>query len=74
MALATINLAFEDDLIKQIDYFANHQSITRADLIYNSVKMHINRKQKLQDLFTYGEQIALKNGFTEKDVMEEIKK
>jgi len=74
MALATVNLAFDDDFIKQIDYFANNESITRTDLIYNSVKMYINRKQKLQELFSYGEQIASENSFTEEDVMEEIQK
>ena len=73
MAVATINLAFDDDMMRQIDYFANNESLTRTDLIYNSVKMYINRKQRLQELYTYGESIAAKNNFTEDDVMEEIK-
>ena len=74
MAVATINLAFEDDFVKQIDLIANNESLTRTELIYNSVKMYINRKQKLQELFTYGESVAEKNNFTEEDVMDEIKK
>ena len=74
MALATVNLTFDDDFIKQIDYFANNESLTRTDLIYNSVKMYINRKQKLLELYTYGEQVAAKNSFTEEDILEEIKK
>ena len=74
MALATVNLEFEDDFIKQIDYFANNESLTRTDLIYNSVKMYINRKQKLNELYSYGEQIAEKNNFTEEDVIKEIRK
>jgi hypothetical protein len=36
--------------------------------------MYITRKQKLQQLFAYGEQVSTKNGFTEEDVMNEIKK
>ena len=74
MALGSINLTFDDDFIRQIDDFATTESLSRTDLIYNSVRMYINRKQKLQELFAYGEQIAEKNGFTEEDVMEEIKK
>ena len=74
MATVTVNLEFEDKFIKQIDYIANNESLTRTDLIYNSVKMYINRKQKLQELFSYGEQIAEKNRFTEEDVIEEIRK
>jgi hypothetical protein len=35
--------------------------------------MYINRKQRLQQLFAYGERIAAQGNFTEEDVMEEIK-
>ena len=74
MAVATINLAFEDDFVKQIDLIASNESLTRTDLIYNSVKMYINRKQKLQELFAYVESVAAKNNFTEEDIMDEIRK
>jgi predicted transcriptional regulator len=73
MAVATINLAFDDDLVKQIDLIADTASITRTQLIYNSVKMYINDRQRLQELYAYGENIAAKNNFTEEDVFEEIK-
>jgi metal-responsive CopG/Arc/MetJ family transcriptional regulator len=65
MAVATINLDFDDDMIRQIDYFANNDSLSRTDLIYNSVKMYISRKQRLQELYVYGESIAARNTFTE---------
>jgi predicted transcriptional regulator len=73
MAVATINLAFDDDMMRQIDYFADNESLSRTDLIYNSVKMYISRKQRLQELYAYGESIAAKSTFTEDDVMKEIK-
>ena len=74
MAIDTINLAFEDDLIKQIDKIADTASITRTQIIYNSVKMYIKDRQRLQEIYTYGKSIAEKNNFTEEDVFEEIKK
>jgi metal-responsive CopG/Arc/MetJ family transcriptional regulator len=73
MAVATINLSFDDDLVRQIDMISNNESVTRTDLIYNSVKMYVNRKQRLQELFSYGERIAAENNFTEKDILDEIK-
>ena len=73
MALATINLTFDDDFVKQIDTIANTESVTRTDIIYNSIKLYINRKRRLQELFRYGEQIASRNNFTEEDIMNEIK-
>jgi hypothetical protein len=50
-----------------------NESRTRTDLIYNSIKMYIDRKQRLQELFAYGEHISSTNDFTEDDIMEEIK-
>jgi metal-responsive CopG/Arc/MetJ family transcriptional regulator len=72
MAVATINLTFDDDFVKQIDRIADNESLTRSDLIYNSIKMFINRKQRLQELYKYGESVVSKNNFTEEDIMEEI--
>jgi len=60
MAVATINLSFDDDLVKQMDLIANTASITRTQLIYNSVKMYLNDRQRLQELYKYGESIAKK--------------
>jgi predicted transcriptional regulator len=74
MPVATINLILDDDFVKQIDKIADNESLTRSDLIYNSIKMFVNRKQRLQELYKYGESVALKNTFTQEDVMEEIKK
>jgi predicted transcriptional regulator len=74
MAVATINIPFDDDLVRQIDMIASNESLTRTDLIYNSVKMYVNRKQRLQELFAYGERVASENNFTEEDIMDEIKK
>jgi len=73
MAVATINLAFDDELVKQMDLIANTASITRTQLIYNSVRMYINDRQRLKELYAYGESIAAKNNLTEEDVFEEIK-
>jgi hypothetical protein len=42
-------------------------------LIYSSVKMYISRKQRLQELYAYGESVAARSTFTEDDVMKEIK-
>jgi metal-responsive CopG/Arc/MetJ family transcriptional regulator len=73
VAVAMVNLAFDEDLMRQIDFFANNESLTRNDLIYNSVKMYVNRKQRLQELYAHGESIASRKNLTEDDVMEEIK-
>jgi metal-responsive CopG/Arc/MetJ family transcriptional regulator len=70
---STINLTLDDNLLEQIDAVARDESRTRSDLIYNSVKMYISRKQRLQELFVYGEHAASANSFTEEDILDEIK-
>jgi len=74
MALATVNLAFDDDIVQKMDLIARNASITRTQLIYNSVKMYINDRQRLQELYACGEKIAKENNITEEDVFVEIGK
>ena len=73
MQVAKINLALDNDLLEKLDYFAQKQSQSRTELINNSIKMYISQKQRLQEIYTYGESIASKGNFTEEDIFEEIK-
>ena len=73
MTESTINLTFNNDFLNQIDLIAKNEFRTRNELIYNSIKLYIDQKQKLQKLYAYGENIAAKNNFSENDIIEEIK-
>jgi metal-responsive CopG/Arc/MetJ family transcriptional regulator len=74
MALATVNISFQEDLLTQIDRFAKNESRTRSDLIIEAARIHINKKEKWEHIFAYGKSLAEKYKFTEDDVNEEIKK
>ena len=71
--METINLTFENDFLEKIDFIAKNESRTRTDLIYNSIKMYVDQKQKLQELYAYGESVVAESNFTEDDILEEIK-
>ena len=73
MQAATINLTLDKDLLEKLDYFAEKQSQSRTELINNSIKMYISQKQRLQEIYAYGESIASKGNFTEEDIFEEIR-
>jgi metal-responsive CopG/Arc/MetJ family transcriptional regulator len=73
MAVATINLTLDNDILEKIDLIAKKESQSRTDLINNSIKMYVNQKEKLQELYAYGENVAKNSFFTEKDIIEEIK-
>ncbi|MDR0321675.1 MAG: ribbon-helix-helix domain-containing protein [Treponema sp.] len=74
MALATVNISFNREILRQIDEVAKNEARTRSELIREAARIYIERKKKWESIFSYGESLALKYGFTEEDVNEEIKK
>ena len=72
MQTATINITLNSDFINQIDIIANKTSQTRNEIIYNSIKFYIDQKQKLEELYQYGEEFAAKNNIKEEDIVNEI--
>jgi len=74
MAVATVNISFQEDLLNQIDKVAQNEARTRSELIREAARMYIERKKKWESIFAYGESISSKYKFTEKDVNAEIKK
>ena len=73
MEIATINITLDNDFLNQIDIVASKLSQTRTELISNSIKFYIAQKQRLEELYLYGENIASKNSIKEEDIIEEIK-
>ena len=74
MAVSTVNISFQDDLLKQIDQIAQNEARTRSELIREAARIYIERKNKWESIFTYGESLAAKYKFTEDDVNKEIEK
>jgi len=74
MAVSTVNISFQEDLLNQIDRIAQDEARTRSELIRESARIYIERKKKWESIFAYGETISSKYNFTEKDVNQEIQK
>jgi metal-responsive CopG/Arc/MetJ family transcriptional regulator len=74
MALAMIQIPFQEEILLQIDRFVEKKVVlSREDLIRTATEMYILRKRNWQNLFSYGEQLAIDNSLSEDDVMNEIK-
>ena len=73
MAVATVNISFQEDFLIQIDQIANNESRTRSELIREAVRLYINRKEEFEKIFKIGKQTGLALKITEEDVMNEIK-
>jgi metal-responsive CopG/Arc/MetJ family transcriptional regulator len=74
MAVATVNISFQEELLEQIDRIAQNEARTRSELIREAARIYIERKKKWESIFSYGESLSSKYQFTEDDVADEIKK
>ena len=74
MAVSTVNISFQEDLLDQIDIIAKNEARTRSELIREAARMYIERKKKWESIFAYGESVSSKYKFTEDDVNKEIQK
>jgi metal-responsive CopG/Arc/MetJ family transcriptional regulator len=73
MAVSTVNISFQEDLLRQIDTIAQNEARTRSELIREAARLYIERKRKWESIFAYGHSIGQNLGLTEEDVMKEIK-
>jgi hypothetical protein len=73
MAVAIVEVPFQADLLRQIDNFVDEKVCTRADIILEATKMYLARKQNWQNIFSFGDRLALENNLLEVDVINEIK-
>jgi metal-responsive CopG/Arc/MetJ family transcriptional regulator len=74
MAVATVNISFQEDLLSQIDRIAQNEARTRSELVREAARIYKKKKKKWESIFAYGESVSSKYTFTEYDVNEEIQK
>jgi metal-responsive CopG/Arc/MetJ family transcriptional regulator len=72
MAVSTVNISFQKDLLQQIDKVAKDEARTRSELIREAARTYIEEKKKWESIFAYGESLALRYGITEDTINEEI--
>jgi metal-responsive CopG/Arc/MetJ family transcriptional regulator len=72
MAVATVNISFQEDLLHQIDKIAQTEARTRSELIREAARMYIEKKKKWESIFAYGESVSSTYQFTETDINGEI--
>ena len=73
MKSSTVNISFNDELLKKIDKIAREESRSRSELIREAARSYIDRKHRWNQIFKFSEKQAAKMNISEKDVAEEIK-
>ena len=72
MKTGTVNISFQDSLLRQIDEMAREESRSRSELIREAARIYIERKKRWKDIFAFGEKQVRRLRLTESDVESEI--
>jgi CopG family transcriptional regulator / antitoxin EndoAI len=74
MSNVTVNIAFNDVLLKEIDREAKREAKNRSELLREAARLYIQRQRKWDNVFRLGQNLARKNSLTPEDVTDEIDK
>jgi len=74
MKSSTVNISFNDELLKKIDQIAKQESRSRSELIREAARSYIERKNRWDHIYAYSEKQARKKQVSDKDIADEIAK
>ena len=74
METTTVNISFKKDLLKQIDKIAQGEARSRSELIREAARAYIERKNRWDSIFDFGDKQVVKLDLSPEDVPEEIRK
>jgi metal-responsive CopG/Arc/MetJ family transcriptional regulator len=72
MSTCTVNIAFQKELLQQIDEMARQESRSRSEFLREAARAYIQRKKRWADIFSMGQMIAEDRGLVPEDVSREI--
>jgi CopG family transcriptional regulator/antitoxin EndoAI len=72
MKSSTVNISFNDELLKRIDQVARQESRSRSELIREAARAYIERRNRWNQIFEFAEKRAKERGISESDIAQEI--
>ncbi len=73
MSTKTVNISFQDGLLREIDRVAKQESRSRSELLREASRMYIERRERWARIFDAGERVARHRGLKPSDIEQEIK-
>jgi predicted transcriptional regulator len=68
MGNVTVNISFQDSLLKEIDAEARRESRSRSELLREAARSYIRRQHQWDAIFALGETLASDGRLVEADV------
>lgn len=72
MKSSTVNISFNDELLKRIDRVARKESRSRSELIREAAREYLERKHRWKQIFDLGKIKAARQKIAEPDIEYEI--
>lgn len=73
MGTKTVNIAFQESLLREIDEVAKMESRSRSEFLREAARAYICRKQRWINIFAMSREIAAREDMTAEDIEKEIK-
>ncbi len=73
MSTRTVNISFQDELLREIDRVAKQESRSRSELLREASRLYIERRERWARIFEVGRRVARRSGVKPSDIEREIK-
>ena len=74
MSNVTVNISFQDQLLKEIDSVAARESRSRSELLRQAARDYVRRQKQWEDVFRLGDRLTERLKLTKRDVETEIRR
>lgn len=68
----TVTISVPPDLARDIDRQAEAEGRSRSELYREAARQYLRRKQRWEQIFAYGKEVAARTGATEEEVLEAV--
>ena len=72
MSTVTVNISFQDALLRDIDRVARGEARSRSELLREAAREYIQRRERWTGIFAAGQKLARQKGLKPDDVAAEI--
>jgi predicted transcriptional regulator len=72
MSTVTVNISFQDALLRDIDRVAHGEARSRSELLREAAREYIRRRERWVGIFSTGQTLARQKGLKPDDVAAEI--
>ena len=68
----TVTVSLPSELAREVDRVARAERRSRSEMFREALRQYLTRKDRWEEIFSYGEESARRSGLKEKDVVEVV--